>query len=230
MALNFEDIKEQVTNATANAWEQFQESSLYQQGKDRFENLTPSMQKLAVISAVAFIFLIFMSFPWSFFSTASESISEFEGKRTLIRDLLKVSREANDTPDIPVPPAIDSLKSNIESTLQAQQLLPDQILAVQTISETSPLIPTHLAQGMLKISLAKLNLRQILDIGHKIQSISPSVKVKDLAIEANAKMPKYFDVTFKVVDLNVPDVAPPPEIEEPAAGTKGKKPPPKGEK
>ena len=63
----------------------------------------------------------------------------------------------------------------------------------------------------MEVNLAKLNLNQILDLGHRFQSINPSVKLKDLIITANHEDGRYFDVVYKLVALAVPaapEVAP----------------------
>jgi hypothetical protein len=228
MALNFDDLKEQVTNSLRSSWEQFQESSLYQHGRDKYENLSPVVQKLVVFGGAGFLALIFLSIPWGAFSTSSDSIMQFEDKRALIRDLLKVSREASEAPDIPVPPDVNSIKSQIEGSLQQAQLLPEQMKGVEIISETTTLIPANMVAGMLQVSLSALNLRQIVDLGYQIQAVSPSVKMLGMNMSANSLKPKYFDVVFKLVSLNVPQ-APviTPDADEPKGGKKASPPKPR---
>jgi hypothetical protein len=228
MALNFEDIKEQLTNGARTSWEQFQDSSLYQQGRDKYENLSPTLQKLVALSFAGLLLLMFLSIPWGSFSTSGESITQFEEKRALIRDLLKVSREANESPDIPIPPDVANIKSQIEGSLQQAQLLPEQMKGVEIISEKSNLIPTTMVSGMLQVSLAQLNLRQVIDLGYQIQAISPSLKMLGMNMIANSLKPKYFDVVFKLASLNVPE-APviTPEAEDTKSGKKGTPPRPR---
>lgn len=222
--MTYEDLKELAISSAKNAWEQTQESSLYQQARDRFENLSPVLQKLSVFFAALLLILIFLSFPWGSFSNSASSVTQFEEKRSLIRDLLKVSRDANETPDIPAPPDMESLKMRAQNYLQTAQLLPEQIKSVEISAEHSALIPAVLTKGILNIKLEKLNIRQIVDIGYQLQTISPSVKMKDLIIEANQQSKLYFDVIYKLAALNVPE-APVniPEPEEPSSkGRKGR--------
>ncbi len=215
MALGFDDLKERVSSQTGALWEQFQESSFFQQGRDKYENLSPVMQKLVLFGAVAAFVVALSSFPAGFFSSSNDSVANFEEKRNLVRDLLKVSRDANDSPDIPVPPDMMSLKTRIETNLQQAQLLPEQNRGVQLVTENSSIVPAAMALGMLQVSLAQLNLRQVIDLGYQIQSISPSVKILDMEMTANLQKPKYFDVVFKLMALNVPQLAPTTEVDEP---------------
>ncbi|MNL55645.1 hypothetical protein D3C87_1790740 [compost metagenome] len=106
----------------------------------------------------------------------------------------------------------------MDSQIQGAHLLPEQIKGTQTVSNNSKLVPANLTEGMLEVSLAKLNLHQILDMGHRLQSINPSVKLKDMVMSANREDSRYFDVVFKLVALAVP---PPPEVAPPEPPSKG---------
>lgn len=200
----FEDLRERFSSEFKNQWEQFQESSLYILVKEKYENLTPPMQKLALAGVGLFISYLLLSLPLSYYWTSQDYITEFENKRQLIRDLLKVSREASEAPDLPVPPEVNALKSQVDNQIQNARLLPEQIKGTEVSSERVGLIPENLLQGVLKVSLAHLNLRQIVDLGYQFQSISPSVKMTDLQMQANQKNPKYFDVVYKLAILAVP--------------------------
>jgi hypothetical protein len=221
MAVNFSELKEQLTQSFKNSWEQFQESSLYNQIKDRFENLSPTGQKLVMVLGAFLLVFMVMSFPWGFYSQSSSYIGEFESKRDLIRDLLKVSREVQSGPNIPIPPPMDALQSKIQSLIQQSQFIPEQVRGIEMLSENSNLIPADLSQGLFKVTLAKLNLRQIIDFGFQLQSQSASIKMKDLLITANGQDPRYLDVTYKLLVLKVPEFQMPiPEPEEPKAPRK----------
>ncbi len=218
---SFEDIKEQIQNTLKNQWEQFQESSLYIQVKERYENLTPAMQKLTLWGSAALAILIVLSLPISYYSESATYVSEFEEKRQLVRDLLKTSRESQESPDLAVPPSMEQLKSQVDAQIQSARLVPEQILGTQIIPASSKLIPNTLSEGTLKISLAKLNLKQLIDLGYQLQSLNPSVKMLDLQIEANRLDPRYFDVTYKMAALAVPNKLETPA--EPELDKKNKK-------
>ena len=220
MALD--DIKEKVQTGLKEQWERFQESPSYIQIKERYENLSPTMQKVTLVAVGLILTYIIFAMPLSYFSKSGDSISEFENSRQTIRDLLKASREAQDVPDIPAPPSIDSLKMQIDSQVQAARLLPEQIIGTEILSEKPVLFPENLSQGLLKVSLGKLNLRQILDLGFGFQTISPSVKVTDLVMEANSQDPRYYDVQFKLAVLAVPTQIESPPEPEPPKKKKGK--------
>jgi hypothetical protein len=200
----FDDLKERFVTEGKAVWERIQESSTFNQLKDRYDNMTPSMQKLSIVGVSAVVALIILSIPYGYYSASQTNVEDFEGKRMTIRELLKVTRESSDVPQIPQAPPMGSLQGIIDSQIQSSHLLPEQIKGTQTVSNNSKLIPNALTEGMMEINLAKLNLNQILDLGHRFQSINPSVKLKDLIITANREDARYFDAVYKLVALAVP--------------------------
>ena len=221
--MNLDDLKDRFITEGRQVWERIQESGAYNQMRDRYENMTPSMQKLSVVGVAAAVSLLILSIPYANLSQSGDSVTEFEGKRMTIRELLKVSRESSDVPNIPQAPSLDMIRANIEGQIKSANLLPEQVKGTNVSQASSPLIPQSLTEGALDFVLAKLNLRQVMDLGYKFQSISPSVKLKDITLTANASDTRYFDVVYKVVALAVPAAPPPPAPEEAPKG-RGKKP------
>lgn len=217
----FEDLKERLQTELKGQWEQFQETSLYVQMKERYENLTPVMQKVTVTGIVLLLLYIVLSFPLSYFSTSTDYITQFEDTRQTIRDMLKASREAQETPDIPTPPNTSELKTQVDAQIAAARLLPEQILATEITDEKPLSLPGNLSQGVLKIALSKLNLRQIVDLGYQFQSISTAVKMTDMILEMNPQDPRYYNATYELAILSVPSQMDMSEPPPPPPGKKG---------
>jgi hypothetical protein len=218
--MNLDDLKDRLASDLRQTSERLQESAIFNQLRDRYENMSPSMQKLTVVGASALIAFVILSFPYGNFSTSTENVSEFESKRMTIRELLKVSREASEVPEIPAAPPVSSLRATIENQIKSANLLPEQIKGTQELHGDSGVIPKSLAEGVLQVNLAKLNLRQVLDLGYQFQSISTSVKLKDMSINANREDGRYFDVVYKLVTLAVPAAPEPPPPEPPSKNKK----------
>ncbi|MBO9666426.1 MAG: hypothetical protein J7501_06390 [Bdellovibrio sp.] len=211
--MNLDDLKDKIATDARATWDRIQESAAFNQLRDRYENMTPSMQKLTLYGGVAVVALIILSVPYSYYSGSNVSVEEFEGKRMTIRELLKVSRESSEVPNIQPAPSMDMIRSNIDNLIKGANLLPEQIKGTEVASSSSNLIPQNLSEGALQIRLAKLNLRQIVDLGYKFQSINPSLKMNDMTMTANREDSRYFDVVFKLVALAVPaapEIAPEP--------------------
>lgn len=207
--MNLDDLKDKLKTEGRATWDRIQESPVYNNLRDRYENLTPVMQKLTFYGGIVAISAFVLSIPLGYFSQSQDYVTEFEGKRMTIRELLKVSRESADVPAIPQAPPIDSIRSTVDTIIRNAGLLPEQIKGTETIDNNSRIIPKNLTEGALQISLAKLNLRQIIDLGHQVQSINSSVKLKDMVITANREDSRYFDVVYKLISLAVPAI---PEV------------------
>ena len=220
--MNLDDLKDKLATDARATWDRIQESAAFNQMRDRYENMTPSMQKLTLYGGIGVVALLILSVPYSYYSASTASVEDFEGKRMTIRELLKVSRESSEVPNIQPAPPIDVLRSNVEMALKNANLLPEQMKGTEIGASNSALIPTNLLEGILSVRLAKLNLRQIVDLGYKFQSINPSVKMKDMVVTANREDNRYFDVVYKLAALAVPA---PPEIapEPPTKSGRGKK-------
>ena len=208
--MTLEELKENLTSSLKQSSERFKETSLYHQLSDRFENMKASQQKMAILMSVALVGILLFFIPVTSLLSSKSSIVEFESQRELIRDLIKVQREVQEVPNLPEPPSLDSMRSIAEAKVKEANLLPEQIKSIESGSPSSRLIsPNHLQSG-LSVSLNKLNIRQIVDIGSKLQDINPSVKILDLIIDPNVQDSRYFDVTYRLISLNIPNPPPPP--------------------
>lgn len=218
-----DNLKEQIKSLGQKLGQQIQESPAFAQLKDRYENLTPSAQKMTLAAGVAFIVLLLFFLPLSYLSDSQTQLSAFEERRNLIRDLFKTYRDSSATPEVTPPPPLDSLRSNIESILARAELLPEQNIGVSEGSVEGRLIPSALVANVLQVRLAKLNLKQIVDIGSSLVAMSESVKMKDLLISAHRQDTRYYDVTYQLYSLKVPTptVEAPPEPEKPSKKNRG---------
>ena len=215
---SFKSRAEQIAN-------RMQETDIYQKLAERYQGLTPQGQRLTIFVVVAMIGCSIVFSPLGSYFTSQDQIATFEIQRNLIKDLFKTYREANKEAGVSPPPPAEMLISQITSQLQSNQLLPEQIVGVTQASSEGQLIPDKFVRNVVHVSLAKLNLRQIVDIGHVLSRLSEAVKMKDLSMTARSDMKGYFDVTYKMYALNIPEVqmAPIPDLDAPKPSARGKK-------
>lgn len=208
----FEDIKEKLSSQLKASWDKVQDSSAYISARDRFENLSPVMQKIVVAATALTISLIILSFPYGSLMSSWESTTQFEQTRNLTRDLLKAARESSNIPQISPPSPADTLQSAVQSQLQRANLLPEQIISVNVIEAASDLIPKQLVSYALEVSLAKLNLTQVTELGYQISiqgtDRGMTIKMTDMEIKLNNSDSRYMDVIYKLVGIKVPEFGP----------------------
>lgn len=210
-----EDFKEKFKSTAQRLGERIQETEWYNQLQDRYQSLSSSSQRLVWIAGSFLILALVLFYPLGQISDSQSLITSFEEKRTLIHDLFKTYRESSGNSGVAAPPQFESLKANVEAIINGANLIPEQrVGTIETVVE-GRLIPQNLVSHVLDIKLAKLNLKQIVDIGTALSGISESVKMKDLVISAHAADTRYFDVSYKLYSLNVPEVIPepPPEVD-----------------
>lgn len=215
MNQQLENLKEQFKELGQKIWSKIQESPAYAQMQERYDDLSPSGQKLANAGAVFLAIFIIMLIPMLQYFDSQSTLSSYEEKRNLIRELFKTYRESSIAPDLSVPPNSMAMRGLIESALTRANLLPEQNLGVTDISPEGKLIPQSMVSGVVQVKLSKLNLKQVVDIGTSLTGISNSVKLKDMSITANREDTRYFDATYNLYSLNVPEVQveAPPEPE-----------------
>lgn len=219
-----EELKERLSQQAKDLGSKIQESALFQTLKEKFDDLPSNQQKIVVILLVVVVSFFTFSFPYENWSTSSASIAEFEERRQLIRDLLKVTKESNEMPSFPPAPELGQIKTDIEMRLQQFQLVPEQMGGINVeMPINSALIPSSRQEGGLKVLLKKLNLRQVVDITAQLQSMLPSVKLKNLNIDSNLQDPRYLDATFDFTVIKIPQVSMEMSAEdEPAGKPRGK--------
>jgi len=222
--LAFENLREQLKDKLEELKVQLEGSPSFNTLKERYETLSPTTQKTVLWSSIIFVSFMMFSCPMSYWSESVDNISQYEETRDMIRDLLRSSHLVNQMGSGPEQIPLENLKSLIQSRLGETRLVPEQIASIESIDTTTlgpALAPSGIIQETLQVSLKKLNLRQVVDLGYKMQEIHGTVKLAGLDIVATAENDHYFDVLFKLVKFSLP--GPPPSAvpnEEPKTSDK----------
>lgn len=222
-----EELKERLSQQLKDLGSKVQESALFQSLKEKYDDLPSNQQKVVVVLLTLVVSFFIFSFPYENWSTSSASVTEFEDQRSLIRDLLKVTKEANEMPSFPPAPELGQIKTDIEMRLQQLQLIPEQIVGVNVeMPSQSALVPMPRQEGGVKVILKKLNLRQVVDLTSQLQSMQPTVKLKNLSLDSNIQDPRYLDAVLDFVVIKIPQVSMDSTSSEadsaPARGRKGR--------
>ena len=204
--MNLDDIKDQLRDQFNALWGRVQESTTYNSLKEKYDALPAMAQKGIAFGSGFVAVLLVLSIPFSYISAANTSIEEFNEYRVLLRDLLRIGRSAKEAP--PLPPGLSpaDLQSQAQTLTSELGLLPDQVSGMAPLKENpSPTLASPvIQQGGMSLSLKKLNLNQILDIGFRLQSISSGTKLAGVEILANSEDNHYYDVIYKVVNFSLP--------------------------
>lgn len=207
------EIKDQLKTKAVEISEKIQESELYQKLSDKYQSLSPSGQKTAKILSVFALVIILLFYPFMQWQASTEFITQFEEKRDIIRNFFRTYRESGALTRLPPTQTTDSVAGSVRSVLTSAQLIPEQIVSINPTEPSGTLIPAKVISTVVEVKLAHLNIRQTVDIGNQLNNISQSVKVKDLLVAADQEKTGYFNVTYKLYSLKVPEapIEAPPE-------------------
>lgn len=203
-----EELRERFSQQLKDLGGKIQDSPAFQSMKEKFDDLPANQQKIVVILLAVVISFFLFSFPYENWSASSESVTEFEDRRELIRDLLKVTKETSEIPSFVPAPELGQIKTDIEMRLQQFQLVNEQLAGVNVEMPTnSSLIPTSRQEGGIKVMLKKLNLRQVVDITAQLQAMEPAIKLKNLSLDSNLQDARYLDAVLEFVVIKIPQIS-----------------------
>ena len=213
--MNFEDIKDKLREQVMILWSQIQETPLWNKLSEEFGNLSPRKQKGVLIALVLMGILIVLMIPYGFYSSTSDTVAEFDRKRDLIRELFKVKRESAILENAPPSISGSELQSRAQMQITNAHLAPEQTREITDYDNAGPqassIIPKIVIQKGTSVSLSKLTLKQVVDIGHQLQSSHQSAKLVGLEVTASSVNPNYFDAVYKLISFTMPVEAAPAE-------------------
>lgn len=205
--LNLEDLKDKLTETFNKIKDAVEESSAYNSLREKYDTLPATTQRGILIGAAVVAALILLSIPYSFLSSSGQYVGEFEEHRALIRALLR-TRSLGGGPPLPRGLSSNEIETRVKMTLNQASLLDTQIDKMEGLSEGEPqshLAPPNVLQQGLRVKLKKLNLRQVLDLGHQLQNLDESLKMTGVEIKASSDDAHYFDTIFTLISYSLPE-------------------------
>ncbi len=210
----FSDLKEKLKESLQQFLSRVQESSLYIQMMERFNNFNPAMQKLIVAGLVFFaVFFVYM-IPEAFVTSSQTYEDNFHVNRRLIRDLFRTARHPVIRADEFKGPDFEEMKALIETHMTGAQIIESQKGPFVPVNKplASKLVPGAIQQAGLSFEVKKLNLRQIVNLSQKLSALHPNTKLAGVDVQADKEDPHYYNVKFTMSSLSLPmkdDSAPP---------------------
>lgn len=218
----FEAQKEQLKEQWAELSAKIQESSAFNNLREKFESQTPTVQKGIIIGVSVFLVLILLSFPYGYYGASQDYMAQFEENRGLIKGLLKASRSAKSPSPLPAPLDEGNLRGRVEAITRSNRLMADQVGEIAAVPQGAVKdVPATVIQTGVAVQLKRLNLKQMVGLATQFQNMGSGTKLIGLDIVQSAGQTHYYDMIVKIVNFGLPQVAD-SGPEEPAA--KGKKP------
>ncbi len=204
------EVKDQLLDILKTRWGELQESSIYIQIKEKYDDMSSGAQKLVVLACIAIIVLFLVLPPWSWIGSSSTFIESFESKKALIRSLLQLKRDIAQAPAVANGISSSALKKQVETSIRAIGLNADQIKGVAEISlsndGSSTLVADSVLQNGVQITVSKINLEQFVDLSYRIQKMNLTAKLLSVDMKANNEDNHYYDVIYQLISFAVPQV------------------------
>lgn len=208
--MDMEALKQKILQDLKETKSRLEEREAYQQLKERWDNLAPHQRKVVLILAPILALSLILMPAFTRWADSSDYITEFEDKKELIRALMLAQKDLSDTPGIGNSLSSEQIKSRIEGEIFQDGLLPDQVSPVTAITEaiaSSPNYPSKIVEGVYEASLKQVTIRQLMQIGTRIENIGPQVKLKDLIVKADTQAEGYLNATLRFVVFTLTDPA-----------------------
>jgi hypothetical protein len=201
-----DDLKDQLRERGQALWERVQESSTYNNLREKYESSPPLVQRAMIGGLIALVLLLLASIPYSYLDSASQHVADFEDHRTLIRQLLKAVRSSQEQSPFPSGPTAAIIKPQIENALKGANLIPDQIAGIDEapILGAENLVPKTIQQAGISVRVKKLNLRQVVDIGYDLNRLHAAIKLVNIEVREVATMKNYYDVDYGLISFIIP--------------------------
>jgi hypothetical protein len=204
--MNFEDIKEQIKEKWNELVVKVSESDTFIQLSERYNNFSPTVQKIILFTGLFFVAYLVYSIPAGFINSAAEYETTFIENRQLIRGLNRSARNPVIRPEQFEGMEFEQLRSRIDAIASQNNVIDSQKgVAVQTNKPLpSNVVPPAIKQAGLTYEFKKLNLRQAVKISEQLSSTLPNTKLAGVLIEADKEDPHYYTVKYTLSSLSLP--------------------------
>lgn len=217
----FEDLRDQAVERVQAFWGRIQDDPGFIRMQERYQSLPPIGQKAVAAGLSLLALYIVLMIPLSYYSSSSDSVAYFEENKELIENLFTTRRDAGILKAAPQQIDQGQIISQAQAKVTQAGIPPErvQVEGYEQIGKNrtgSPVIPKSVDETGARVIVSKLNLTQLVDIGHSLMTISNGVKMLGIDIKAAADDPRYFDVTYKLAHFRIPQPPAPP------AGARGR--------
>lgn len=204
----FEGLKEKFKDSWSDLSSKVQENATFNNIREKFEEQSARNQRLIVAGLFLIIGLFLMSFPFGYISESNDTMTSFEENRSLIQGLLHASRAAKEPSPLPTPSPPEMLKSRVEAILKENRLVVDQMGEMQFMPDhpAKDLAPAAVIQSGLAVQIKKINVEQIMLLGHQLQNMGPGIKLMGFDVVQSPGQTHYYDMIVRVVSFALPQM------------------------
>jgi len=129
--MGLEDIKDQALEKFSQLKEQLDENPHINTIKEKYQTLPARTQKILNIAGGCLLILMLLYIPYSYISSSSRNITDFNNDRSLIRQMFKYGQVPKSRNALPVTANSSSIVSQVRSSISRFDLLPTQVVTIE---------------------------------------------------------------------------------------------------
>lgn len=200
------ELKEQLVERLKDYGTKISENESVIQLVERYNNFSPSMQKILAGFFFFLVAYIIYSIPAAFIDSSKEYEENFSHNRQLIRELYRSARNPSIPADRFSGQDFEQMKSTVEGTLASQQVIESQKGSFAPANKplSGNKVPSAIRQTGMTFEIKKLNLKQVVGISEQISAMHPNTKLASMEIRADDADPHYFNVKYTLSSLSLP--------------------------
>ena len=195
--MDFSNFKEEFINICKNGHNTFVNSSAFYFVKEKYDHLSSLHRKiLHTVSLLVLVCIVFY-YPFSYLYFSWINMRNFYTKKELTRELIDLS-------SITQPDFSKSYTSSQEPVRFIEQKIPTLQIPKSQIKEIKKSnsnqqpknFPLSSKVEAVEVEIKNLNLKEIVQYGHKLEQLSDNIKLTNIYITENPKKNNYFNVSY----------------------------------
>ena len=196
MNININNLKEELINLYKNTYIYLENSTWFHYIKEKYEHLQPLHKKITHGTAGLLLLIGLLYYPFSHLYTSWGNMKDFTDKKHLIQELLSLSamRRASSGLQQNIP---RDLKNFISQRSETIGLPKEQITTItQTKGQNLKELKTPVRTESVRVELNNLNLKELINYGHQLETLNNNLKVVNMDITENKEKENYFNAVY----------------------------------
>ena len=195
--MDFNRFKEEFINLCKNFHNIIVNSSFFYFIKEKYDNLSLLHRRIIYIASILIFSSVLLYYPFFYLYSSRKNMKDFNIKKKLIKEMTNLSstKEVNTTKTYPFnqnPVRFIELRMPTLGIHKEQQ---GEIKKVDALTELKNL-PASTKVEAVEVNLKNLNLKEVIQFGHKMENLSNNIKLINMEITENPEKEHYFNVSY----------------------------------
>ena len=195
MNLNINNLKEELINLYKNTYIYLENSSWFHYIKEKYDHLQPVHKKIINGTAGLLLLTGLLFYPFSRLYSSWKNMNSFTEKKYLIQELYNLSSFRRTS--LNARQSISgSLKNFISQRSESIGLPKEKIIISPTKAQNLKELKTPARAESVRIELNNLNLKELINYAHQLETLNTNLKVVNMDITENEKKVNYFNAVY----------------------------------